>query len=182
LLTAVVDIVSRLAAAENPPLSTTRTNAVMLVNRSIQASIIPARGTMLPIVPGLSHRLGHCICRGAPAAKFAQEEQARHDDLMKTGSGTIQRARQTDSALRAKVVRLAHGRSGLFAAQKKADVLTTERRKAEAQVDQAKAVERQMALNLSCTAITAPVDGMVGARSLRVGPFVQAATWPTIRA
>ena len=108
--------------------------------------------------------------------KFAQEEQARYDDLMKTGSGTVQRAQQTDSALREKVAQLAHGKSGLLAAQKKIDVLTTERKKAEAQVTHAKAVERQMALNLTYTTITAPVDGTVGARSLRVGQFVQAGT------
>jgi membrane fusion protein (multidrug efflux system) len=108
--------------------------------------------------------------------KFAQEEQARYDGLMKTGSGTIQRAQQTDSALREKVALLAHGKSGLLAAQKKIDVLTTDRKKAEAQVNHAKAVERQMALNLSYTTITAPVDGTVGARSLRVGQFVQAGT------
>jgi membrane fusion protein, multidrug efflux system len=108
--------------------------------------------------------------------KFAQEEQARYDDLMKTGSGTVQRAQQTDSALREKVAQLAHGKSGLLAAQKKIDVLTTERKKAEAQVNHAKAVERQMALNLTYTTITAPVDGTVGARSLRVGQFVQAGT------
>jgi membrane fusion protein, multidrug efflux system len=106
--------------------------------------------------------------------KFAQEEQARYDGLMKTGSGTIQRAQQTDAALREKIAQLQHGKSGLLAAQK--DVLTTERAKAAAQVDRARAVERQMALNLSYTKITAPVDGTVGARSLRVGQFVQAGT------
>lgn len=108
--------------------------------------------------------------------KFAQEEQTRYDGLMKSGSGTVQRAQQTDSALREKVALLAHGKSGLLAAQRKIDVLTTDRKKAEAQVDHAKAVERQMALNLSYTTITAPVDGTIGARSLRVGQFVQAGT------
>jgi len=108
--------------------------------------------------------------------KFAQEEQARYDGLMKTGAGTIQRAQQTDAALREKIAQLQHGKSGLLAAQKKVDVLTTERAKAAAQVDRARAVERQMALNLSYTKITAPVDGTVGARSLRIGQFVQAGT------
>jgi hypothetical protein len=37
LLTIVVDMLSRLAAAENPPLSTTRANTVKLVNRSISS-------------------------------------------------------------------------------------------------------------------------------------------------
>jgi membrane fusion protein (multidrug efflux system) len=108
--------------------------------------------------------------------KFATEEQVRYDGLMKTGSGTIQRAQQTDAALREKIAQLQHGKSGLLAAQKKVDVLTTERAKAVAQLDRSRAVETQAALNLSYTEITAPVDGTVGARSLRVGQFVQAGT------
>jgi membrane fusion protein (multidrug efflux system) len=108
--------------------------------------------------------------------QFAQEEQARYDGLMKSGSGTIQRAQQTDAALREKTAQLQHGKSGLLAAQKKVDVLTTERAKAIAQLDRARAVAQQAALNLSYTRISAPVDGTVGARSLRVGQFVQAGT------
>ncbi len=108
--------------------------------------------------------------------KFAQEEQARYDGLMKTGSGTVQRAQQTDAALRAGTAQLQHAKSGLSAAQRKVDVLTTERAKAVAQVDRARAVESQAALNLSYTQIKAPVDGTVGARSIRVGQYVQAGT------
>jgi membrane fusion protein (multidrug efflux system) len=108
--------------------------------------------------------------------KFAQEERSRYDDLMKSGSGTIQRAQQTDAALREKIAQLQHGKSGLLAAQRKVDVLTTDRAKAVAQLDRARAVEAQAALSLSYTKISAPVDGTVGARSLRVGQFVQAGT------
>jgi membrane fusion protein (multidrug efflux system) len=108
--------------------------------------------------------------------KFAQEEQTRSDDLMKSGSGTIQRAQQTDAALREKIAQLQHGKSALLAAQRKVDVLTTDRAKAVAQLDHARAVAQQAALNLSYTQITAPVEGTVGARSLRVGQFVQAGT------
>ena len=49
-------------------------------------------------------------------------------------------------------------------------------RKAMAALDHARAVEQQAALNLSYTRITAPVDGTVGARTLRLGQFVQAGT------
>jgi membrane fusion protein (multidrug efflux system) len=108
--------------------------------------------------------------------QFAQEERSRYDDLMKSGSGTIQRAQQTDAALREKIAQLQHGKSGLLAAQRKVDVLTTDRAKAVAQLDRARAVEAQAALNLSYTEISAPVDGTIGARSLRVGQFVQAGT------
>jgi membrane fusion protein, multidrug efflux system len=108
--------------------------------------------------------------------KFAQQERARYDDLMRSGSGTIQRAQQTDAALRSQIAQLQQGKAGLLAANKKIEVLSTQRAQAAAQLDRARAVEQQAALNLSYTRITAPVDGTVGARSLRVGQYVQAGT------
>ncbi|MBR0694111.1 HlyD family secretion protein [Bradyrhizobium lablabi] len=108
--------------------------------------------------------------------KFAQEEQARYDGLMKTGSGTVQRAQQTDAALRSSTAQLQHSKSGLSAAEHKVDVLTTQRAQSLAQLERARAVEQQAELNLSYTKITAPVDGTVGARTLRVGQYVQAGT------
>ena len=95
---------------------------------------------------------------------------------MKSGSGTIQRAQQTDAALREKTAQVQHSQSGLLAAQRKVDVLTTDRAKAGAQLDRSRAIAQQAALNLSYTEISAPVDGTVGARSLRVGQHVQAGT------
>ena len=108
--------------------------------------------------------------------KFAQQERVRYDELMKSGSGTVQRAQQTDAALRAQTAQLQQGKSGLIAANRKIAVLLTEGARAIAQLDHARAVEQQAALNLSYTQITAPVDGTVGARSLRVGQYVQAGT------
>jgi membrane fusion protein (multidrug efflux system) len=108
--------------------------------------------------------------------KFAQEERTRYDGLMKSGSGTVQRAQQTDATLRAQIAQLQQGKSGLLAANKKIEVLATERAKAVAQLDRARAVEQQAALNLSYTRISAPVEGTVGARTLRVGQYVQAGT------
>ena len=116
------------------------------------------------------------VAAAEASLKFAQEERARYDDLMKSGSGTVQRAQQTDAALREKIAQLQHGKSGLIAAQRKIAVLTTDRAKAVAQLDHARAVEAQTALNLSYTRIIAPVEGTVGARTLRVGQFVQAGT------
>jgi membrane fusion protein, multidrug efflux system len=115
------------------------------------------------------------VAAAEASLQFARQEQARYDDLMKSGAGTVQHAQQTDSALREKIAQLQHGQSGLIAAQK-IDVLTTDRAKSVAQLDHARAVEQQMQLNLSYTEITAPVDGTVGARTLRVGQFVQAGT------
>jgi membrane fusion protein (multidrug efflux system) len=108
--------------------------------------------------------------------KFAQEERSRYDDLMRSGSGTVQRAQQTDAALRAQTAQLQQSKAGLIAANKKIEVLSTQRAQAIAQLDHARAVEEQAALNLSYTQITAAVEGTVGARTLRVGQYVQAGT------
>ena len=110
------------------------------------------------------------------ALKFAQQERARYDELMKSGSGTIQRAQQTDAALRSQTAQLQQGRAGLLAANKKIEVLATQRAQAVAQLDYARAVEHQASLNLSYAQIIAPVDGTIGARTLRVGQYVQAGT------
>src|SRR5665213_1592040 len=104
------------------------------------------------------------VAAAEASLQFAQQEQTRYDGLMKSGSGTVQRAQQTDAELREKAAQLQHGKSGLLAAQKKVDVLTTERAKAVAQLDHARAVEAQAALNLSYTEISAPVDGTVDRR------------------
>jgi membrane fusion protein, multidrug efflux system len=110
------------------------------------------------------------------ALKFAQEDHTRYQDLMKTGSGTVQRAQLAESTLRERTAQLQRDQAALVAAQAKIVVLMTERGKAEAQRDRSRAVERQAELNLSYTTIMAPVAGTVGARSLRVGQFVQAGT------
>jgi membrane fusion protein (multidrug efflux system) len=86
----------------------------------------------------------------------------------------VQRAQQTEAALGEKIAQMQGSRAGLIAAQKQVDVLTTERSSAEAQRDHNQAVAHQAELNLSYTTIVAPVDGSVGARSLRVGQYVQA--------
>src|ERR1700744_5422791 len=104
--------------------------------------------------------------------KFAEQERARYDDLMKSGSGTVQRAQQTDAALRAQNAQLQQGKAGLIAANKKIEVVPPPPAQATAQLAQAHAVEHQATLNLSYTQIPAPVDGTVGARTLRVGQYV----------
>ena len=107
---------------------------------------------------------------------FATADSTRYGDLMKTGYGTVQRAQLAESALREKTATLQKDRAGLVVAERKIDVLTSERAKAEAQRDRNLATQHQAELNLSYTSITAPVGGTVGARALRVGQYVQAGT------
>jgi len=110
------------------------------------------------------------------ALSFADADAARYRDLMKTGSGTVQRAQQTESARGQAAAQLQRDQAGLLAAQKKVTVLATEREQAKAQLERSRALAHQAELNLGYTTLIAPVDGTVGARSLRVGQFVSAGT------
>jgi membrane fusion protein (multidrug efflux system) len=110
------------------------------------------------------------------ALTFADADAERYRDLMTTGSGTIQRAQQTESARGQAAAQLLRDQAGLLAAQKKVAVLGTEREQAKAQLQRSEALAHQAELNLGYTTISAPVDGTVGARSLRVGQFVSAGT------
>jgi membrane fusion protein (multidrug efflux system) len=67
-------------------------------------------------------------------------------------------------------------RAALLAAQQQLDILRAGRDKALGALARAQAALDQAKLNLSYTEIRAPVDGMVGQRSIRVGAFVGAGT------
>jgi membrane fusion protein (multidrug efflux system) len=61
-------------------------------------------------------------------------------------------------------------------ALKQIDLLKAEIVQANAALARAEAVQRQAELNLGYTTITAPIDGVVGNRTLRVGQYVQVGT------
>ncbi len=109
-------------------------------------------------------------------AQFARVDYTRYHTLRQTGYVSAQRDDQAETALRERGAELQHGQAALAAAKQQMDVLAAARTKAEAQLAHSRAVEGQAELNLGYTTITAPVDGTVGARSLRVGQYVQAGT------
>ena len=116
------------------------------------------------------------IAAADAALGFAQKDDDRYQRLMAAGAGTIQRAQQAKTAVREDVAAVARDRAALLASQRQINVLTTERSKAVAQREHNRAVVEQARLNLSYTVIRAPVNGTVGARSVRVGQLVQAGT------
>src|SRR6266403_2491107 len=71
---------------------------------------------------------------------------------------------------------IARDTANLISARKQVDLLKAEISQAVAASARASAVQRQAELNLSYTTITAPIDGVVGNRTLRTGQFVQAGT------
>jgi membrane fusion protein (multidrug efflux system) len=116
------------------------------------------------------------IAAAQASLEFASQDQARYRDLARTGYGTVQRAQETDAAMRQRTAQLQSSRAGAVAAQQRISVLSTQRAVAEAQRDRSRALALQAELNLSYTTVLAPVAGTVGARTLRVGQYVQAGT------
>ncbi|MGO7422573.1 HlyD family secretion protein, partial [Rhizobium ruizarguesonis] len=66
--------------------------------------------------------------------------------------------------------------ASLDAAVKQVDLLNAELAQAKAALANSQAVQHQAELNLSYATISAPVDGTIGNRTLRVGQYVQAGT------
>jgi membrane fusion protein (multidrug efflux system) len=136
--------------------------------RSIDAQLILQTSTI--------EQANQQVTSADAALRFAQQDHARYDLLSRTGAGTTQSAQQTESLLVQRTAGVLQARAAFTAAKQQVDVLQAARVKAVAQLDHYRAAEQQARLNLGYTTITAPVDGTVGARSLRVGQYVQAGT------
>jgi len=107
---------------------------------------------------------------------FAKADAERYRTLAKEQFATVQQQQQTETRQIQAVAAVQRDRAALAAAQAQVAVLQTARAKAETERKHYDAAARQAELNLGYTVIAAPVDGIVGARSLREGQFVQAGT------
>ena len=107
---------------------------------------------------------------------FAAQDSRRYTDLAATGSGSVQNAQQAQARIAAANATLARDTANLASALKQVDLLNAEIVQTKAAAAHAEAVQDQAGLNLGYTTIVAPIDGVVGNRTLRLGQFVQAGT------
>jgi membrane fusion protein, multidrug efflux system len=107
---------------------------------------------------------------------FAEQDSARYSSLAETGAGTVQMAQQTLAKRDTTRAALARDTAAVTAAEQQVGMLQAQLAKDDAVLLHNKAVRDQAQLNLDYTKILAPIDGVVGNRSLRVGQFVQAGT------
>jgi membrane fusion protein (multidrug efflux system) len=107
---------------------------------------------------------------------FAAQENKRYTGLAATGYGSVQNAQQAQSRSASAEATLTRDEANLASAEKQVDLLKAEIVQATAALARAQALQHQAELNLGYTTITAPIDGVVGNRTLRVGQFVQAGT------
>jgi membrane fusion protein (multidrug efflux system) len=107
---------------------------------------------------------------------FTEQDNDRYVTLARTGAGSVQSEQQAVSKLRVAQSSLQRDGAALTAEERRTGMLRAQLAKAEAVLAHDRAVRDQAVLNLSYTTIVAPVDGVVGNRSLRVGQYVQAGT------
>jgi membrane fusion protein, multidrug efflux system len=103
---------------------------------------------------------------------FAQANARRYGNLVVTGAGSLQEHQQADAALQQDQASLDSSQASLDAARRQLDVLTAQRSAAEATTRLDQAQLDQARLKLSYTRILAPIDGLVGQRSVQVGNYV----------
>jgi membrane fusion protein, multidrug efflux system len=116
------------------------------------------------------------VSNAEAALTFAQQEAKRYQDLLSSGSGTSQRAQQTQSDLLQKQAAVTKTRAALDASQKQVATFRALERSAQATIAGARAKVEKAQLDLAYTAIRAPIDGVVGDRSVRPGQYVQPGT------
>jgi len=110
------------------------------------------------------------------AISFAQADATRYARLSRTGFGTVQTAERTAADLSESQSKLASDEAALTAAERQIGVLAAERTMAAAALKGAEAELQTAELNLSYTVITAPFDGVVGDRGVRLGAYVAPGT------
>ncbi|ENO00415.1 MULTISPECIES: HlyD family secretion protein [Pseudoalteromonas] len=104
--------------------------------------------------------------------KLAQLNLKRYTNLATDGSGTVQAREEAQAKLAIQKANLHKNQAGLAAAKQQIKILRADIEKAKAALVQAKARVVDAELKLSYTQITAPIDGIVGQKSVRVGAYV----------
>jgi membrane fusion protein (multidrug efflux system) len=107
---------------------------------------------------------------------YAEQENTRYGSLAKIGGASVELAQQAASKRDTAQATLTRDTAAVTAAEQQVDVLQAQLAKTKAALQHYQAVQEQAQLNLGYTNIIAPIDGVVGNRSLRVGEYVQAGT------
>ena len=110
------------------------------------------------------------------AQTFSRQENKRYSDLAATGYGSIQNAQNAQARDAGVTATIERDKANLASALRQVELLKAEIAQATAAAQRAHALQRQAELNLGYTTISAPIDGVVGNRTLRVGQYVQAGT------
>ena len=182
----VAGLVARVAVVDNQAVHAGDL-LVQLDDRDYRAALARAEGAVAAAEAALANldatrRLQEAVvdeARAGVAAAEAEGERARADAeryraLAQSSFASAQRQQQADADDRKAAADEAKARAALAAAERRVEVIDTQKRQAPAALQQASA-ERDLArIDLGYTEIRAPVDGAVGNRGVREGAYAAA--------
>ena len=158
-------------------------DADFLVAQRVAAADLQSAGAevagltaQIALLPSAVDQAEADVTAGEAQVAFAQAEARRYQDLLRTGSGTVQRSQQADAEIKGRLAALARARAALASARGQEAILQANRQRAQAQADRAKAAMQQAGLNLGYARITTPLPGVIGDRSVRAGQTVAPGT------
>jgi membrane fusion protein, multidrug efflux system len=122
--------------------------------------------------PSLVRQAQSMVPAAEAGLSLAEANATRYTNLATTGAGTLQNRQQAESVLQQAQAELDGARAALQAQQEQLAVLEADRVAAQAQVRSDQAALEQARLNLSYGRIVAPLDGVVGERTIQVGDYV----------
>ena len=110
------------------------------------------------------------------ALDLARINRTRAEKVAEIGFGSEQQSQEADVQARQRVADLERDRATLTTSERAVNVLRAQLSQARAFSQRSQATERRAQLDVGYTTITAPIDGVVGSRTLRLGQYVQAGT------
>jgi membrane fusion protein (multidrug efflux system) len=116
------------------------------------------------------------VAASEAALDLARLNRVRYRKMVGIGFGSEQQSQEADAQERERSADLARDRAALATMQQQVHVLQAKLAQAQALETRSQAVDRRAALDLGYTTIIAPIDGVVAARTVRLGQYVQAGT------
>ncbi|MDR7134984.1 membrane fusion protein (multidrug efflux system) [Lysobacter niastensis] len=104
----------------------------------------------------------------------SRDDQLRYNTLAQQQAVSLESAQRAQATYLTAVANTEHAQAGLVAAQRQIEVIASQRRQAEAALDQAKAERDAAQLLVGYAQVRAPVDGVVGNRRARLGAYAAA--------
>jgi membrane fusion protein (multidrug efflux system) len=101
----------------------------------------------------------------------ARDDESRYRTLSAIAAASVQSFQKADASYKEALAQGQKARAALTAAERRLDVIDTERQQTEAALGQAEADRDLARLNLGYTELRAPIDGTIGNRSARAGAY-----------
>jgi membrane fusion protein, multidrug efflux system len=116
------------------------------------------------------------VAEAQASLSLARRNDARRRQMARVGYGSEEQSDDATTDAAEKAAALTRLQAAYAASRQQIDVLTSQRTLAQAQLSRTRALKHQAELNLGYSTLIAPIDGVVGARTVRVGDYVQAGT------